>query len=160
VEALAICIYEARGEVFEKPLDHYRRVLGWNQVAEELIPFLEAENLEGTPPILASDSRKLLAVLGFYAMPGEFRLARWSEDPEDIRDYYDLRVNLREFQSEQDQVFLWVGEVQPESSVLLSFAQTEPLGIIEVPVYHNLSQRIYLYKMRGFQGYDPRVSLQ
>ena len=132
----------------DKSIDPYFRVLGWDQVAEQVEPFIQDESL-----LLASESRKLLAVLGFYAMPGEFRLARWSEDPENIRDYYDLRVNLRDYQSNTDQRFLWVSEDQPEQSLLSAFQSSQYLGSIEVPVYYNLSQKVYLYRLQGFLGY-------
>lgn len=148
VEELASQIYEIGDAEFERPVDHYRRVLGWDKVAKQIEPLLQDESL-----ILTSDSRKLLALLGFYAMPGDFRLARWSEDPENIRDYYDLRVNLRGYQSDTEQDFLWVSEYQPESRLLSAFKSNQYLGSIEEPVYHNLSQKIYLYRLQGFVGY-------
>ncbi len=133
----------------DKSNDPYFRVLGWDQVAAQVEPILQKDpNL-----ILTSDSRKLLAVIGFYAMPGEFRLARWGADEEDIRDYYDLRVNLRDFKSTPDQEFLWVGETQPEPQVLSAFESAIFVDQFEMPVYHNLSQHLYLYKMQGFIDY-------
>lgn len=135
----------------DKSIDPYFRVLGWDQVAEEVAPILEDENL-----LLLSDSRKLLAVIGFYATPGEFRLARWSEDPDNIRDYYDLRVNLRDFQFDAEQEFLWVSELPAEQEIISAFESSEGLGSIEVPVYHNLAQKIYLYRLKGFFGYPER----
>ena len=141
-------IVDGVGMERDKSNDPYFRVLGWDQVADHVAPFLEDESL-----ILASESRKLLAVIGFYAMPGEFRLARWGEDPGNIRDYYDLRVNLRNYQFNSEQSFLWVSEEQSEISVLSAFESTQDLGSIEVPVYHNLSQKIYLYRTTGFLGY-------
>ena len=139
---------DAAGLERDKSNDPYFRVLGWDQMAEQIQPLLIQENL-----ILASDSRKLLAVLGFYAMPGEFRLARWGEDEEDIRDYYDLRVNLRDFAANSEQEFLWVGETQPEPHVLSAFESAIFLDHIEVPVYHNLSHQLYLYRVQGFIDY-------
>ena len=144
-------LMDAAGVQRDKSIDPYFRVLGWDQVADGVAPYLQ----EDESILLASESRKLLAVLGFYATPGEFRLARWSENPEDIRDYYDLRVNLRNYQSDAQQSFLWVSETQPEVNVLSAFESNEYLGVVEVPVYHNLSQKIYLYQMQGFLGY-PR----
>jgi len=139
---------DAVGLERDKSIDPYFRVLGWDQVAEEVAPILEDEKL-----VLVSDSRKLLAVIGFYAMPGEFRLARWSEDPANIRDYYDLRVNLRDSQFNTEQEYLWVGELPASPQVISVFESSEALGFVEVPVYHNLSQKIYLYRFEGFLGY-------
>lgn len=142
-------IADGAGLERDKSNDPYFRVLGWDQMAEHVQPLLmQEENL-----ILASDSRKLLAVLGFYAMPGEFRLARWNEDEEDIRDYYDLRVNLRDFAADPAQEFLWVGETQPEPQILSAFESAQFIDQIEVPVYHNLSHHLYLYRMQGFVEY-------
>ncbi len=144
-------ITDAVGVERDKSNDPYFRVLAWDQVAEEIAPLLEQDK----DLLLTSDSRKLLAVLGFYAMPGEFRLARWNTNAEDIRDYYDLRVNLREYQSDPQQGFLWVSEEQPDSATLSAFASHEYLGSVEVPLYYNLSRKVFLYRMQEFVGYSP-----
>lgn len=141
-------IIDGMGLQRDKSIDPYYRVLGWDQVAEQVAPYLEDENI-----VLTSDSRKLLALLGFYAMPGDLRLARWGDNPEDIRDYYDLRFNLRNFQSDQ-QSFIWVSEIPITSIQHDSFSSVEELEFIEVPIYHNLSQQIYLYRARNFLGYS------
>lgn len=140
---------DAAGIQRDKSNDPYFRVLGWDQVAAEIQPLLQQDQ----DLVLASESRKLLAVLGFYATPGEFRLARWGTDSEDIRDYYDLRVNLRDFENDGQQDFLWVSEQMPELGTLQAFAESQYLTEIEVPVYHNLSQKIYVYRTREFLGY-------
>ena len=135
-----------------KFIDPWFRVLGWDQVGEQLLPVMQAN----PDLLLASSSRKLLATLGYYATPGEFRVSRWNPDANDVRDYYDQMANLRMYQGDLGQEFLWVSETPAPPEFLLAFASAELSLQISVPVYSNLSRELWVYRVGGFIGY-PRT---
>jgi 4-amino-4-deoxy-L-arabinose transferase-like glycosyltransferase len=125
--------------------DPYFRVLGWDEIGREVAPVM-AENPDA---LLLSDSRKLLAAVGFYAMPGEFRLAHWSDDPDYIADYYDLRVNIRDIDV-LGQEYIWISEKPIPDQVRQSFGDVEFIGNTSVQVYPTLTHEAYIYRLQNY----------
>lgn len=125
--------------------DPYFRVLGWDEIGAQVAPVM-AEHPDAR---LLSSSRKLLAAVGYYSMPGEFRLAHWSDDPDYIADYYDLRVNIRDI-NQPGQEYIWIGENPISAEVSESFEQVEYLQRFSVEVYTDLTHEVYLYRLGGF----------
>ena len=130
--------------------DPWFRVLGWDEVGALVQPLFQ-ENPEAR---LTSESRRVLAIVGYYATPGELRLARWNSNSAWVEDTYDQRFNLRQFQGDSDSVFIWVSESPVPEDRLAAFASFESLGMIEVPIYHNRAHRLYLYRAQEFLGYE------
>ncbi|WP_052692100.1 glycosyltransferase family 39 protein [Teredinibacter purpureus] len=129
--------------------DPFQRVAGWPALAEELKPFLT----QYPNAILTSDSRDLLAYLGYFAMPNQFQLARWNPDETNIRDYYDLKANLRKWQGKTDQGFIFVSRRELNTAISSQFERATPLGVIATEVYRNDSMSVSVSYLKGFKGY-------
>ena len=86
-------------------------------------------------------------------MPGEFRLARWSEDPSYIEDYYDLEVNIRSV-DRPGREYIWIGETPLPGQVEQHFSSAEFLVNLSTQVYPSMTHEVYLYSLRGFRP-DP-----
>lgn len=125
--------------------DPYFRVLGWDEIGRQVAPVM-AENPDA---LLLSDSRKLLAAVGFYAMPGEFRVAHWSDDPDYIADYYDLRVNVRDIDVPGAE-YIWIGENPIPDQVSQYFGEVEFIESVSAQVYPTLTHEAYLYRLREY----------
>ena len=129
--------------------DPYHRVAGWPQLGEQLQPVLK----ENTNVILASNSRDLLAYLGYYAMPGSFKLARWNPDDANIRDYYDLKVNFRNWAGDASQAFIFISKAPLEPTVLAQFNTVALLPSLSYSPYKGENRSVSVYRMTGFKGY-------
>jgi len=130
--------------------DPYHRVLGWDTLGDTLKPII-AKHPEHT---LTSDSRDLLAYLGYYSKPGSYNFARWNPDANDIRDYYDLTVNLKKWRGDMNHAFIYVSRKPVANNIKQRFNNTYFLTKITIPVYDNFSREIYVYEFIGFKGYE------
>lgn len=130
--------------------DPYRRVLGWEALGDGLKPTI-AHYPEHT---LTSDSRDLLAYLGYYSKLGSYNFARWNPDANDIRDYYDLTVNLKKWQGDLNHTFIYISRQPVAPHIKQRFNSTLFLTKITVPVYDNFFREIYVYEFIGFKGYE------
>lgn len=130
--------------------DPYQRVLGWEAMGDALKPTI-ARYPEHT---LASDSRDLLAYLGYYSKPGSYNFARWNPDASDIRDYYDLTVNLKKWQGDLHHAFIYISRQPVATHIKQQFNDTHFLTKITVPVYEKFFREIYVYEFTGFKGYE------
>jgi len=132
--------------------DPFHRVRGWPELGQELRPFLN----QHPDAILTSDSRDLLAYLGYYGAPGSFNFARWNPNEKDIRDYYDLKVNLRLWQGNTTQSFIFVTKKPLDERMIDRFIQVKALGTISTQVYHNQTMTVYISHATGFRGYGDQ----
>lgn len=140
---------DAAGIQRSKASDPWFRVLGYDQVGYQL-----ADELQNEPGLLLlSPSRKLLAAVGYYASPDELRLASWQPDPDYVADYYDQEFNLRTRQGDADQSYLLIMQQPAEGAMLERFDRAEFVEKLDIPVYHNLSREIWVYRLQGFNGY-------
>lgn len=130
--------------------DPYHRILGWEALGKSLKPTI-AQYPEHT---LTSDSRDLLAYLGYYSKPGSYNFARWNPDANDIHDYYDLTVNLKKWQDDMNHAFIYISRKPATSDIKERFNHTYFLTKITAPVYDNFSREIYVYEFIGFKGYE------
>ena len=130
--------------------DPYKRVLGWETLGNVLKPII-AQHPDHT---LTSDSRDLLAYMGYYSKPGSYNFARWNPDANDIHDYYDLTVNLKKWQDDIHHAFIYISRKPVTSDIKERFHHTYFLTKITVPVYDNFSREIYVYEFIGFKGYE------
>lgn len=130
--------------------DPFHRVAGWPQLGNQLSPYLK----QRPKAILTSDSRDLIAYLGYYASPGSFKFARWNPDPENIRDYYDLKVNLRNWRGDQQQEFIVVTKTPISAHLSSRFLTTKPHAILETAAYADQTLRVHVTLARGFLGYE------
>lgn len=127
----------------------YQRLAGWDQVASKLKPILE----QHPDALLASDSRDLLAYLGFHALPGQPELVRWNPNSENIRDHYDLHYNMRQYSGSVTS-FIFVTKKALAPSKLARFDQSTLIANITEQVYVDKARSIFVYHLSGFNGYE------
>lgn len=134
-----------------KKNDPYHRVAGWNELGAQLKPILA----QYPSAKLASESRDILAYLGYYAAPGSFEFARWNPNPNNIRDYYDLKVNLREWQGPafSNQQFIFATRAPLPQETANSFNKVTKLTEINAAPYADMPMKVYVYLLVGFNGY-------
>ena len=130
--------------------DPYHRLIGWPQLGEQLQPILTRH----PQAILASDSRDILAYLGFYATPGSFNFARWNPDPNNIRDYYDLKVNVRNWQQKAEQGFIFVSKQPLDENITARFMEHRYLAELSTQIYRDERMYISVSYVKGFKGYE------
>ncbi|ABD81030.1 glycosyltransferase family 39 protein [Saccharophagus degradans] len=134
-----------------KKNDPYHRVAGWNELGAQLKPILA----QYPSAKLASESRDILAYLGYYAAPGSFEFARWNPNQNNIRDYYDLKVNLREWQGPafSNQQFIFATRAPLPQETANSFNKVTKLTEINAAPYADMPMKVYVYLLVGFNGY-------
>lgn len=128
----------------------FARVDGWKQLSDQLNPILQRY----PSAHLLSESRDLLAYLGFYSMPGSFEFARWNPESDNVRDYYDLKVNLRGWTNSKNKEFIFVSKNLLDEKVLSRFEEHRFLGELYSKPYYDLERRAYVYLVTGFLGYS------
>lgn len=131
--------------------DPYHRIEGWKDLGLQLRPILE----QYPNAKLTSESRDILAYLGYYAAPGSFNFARWNSNADNIRDYYDLKVNLREWQGEnhKQQQYVFVTRNPLDNDVLKSFHSSQKLAQFTSHPYVDMQRDVNVYLLTGFKGY-------
>jgi len=127
----------------------YQRLAGWDGVGMQLAPTLD----QHPDHILASDSRHLLAYVGFHAKPGEGEFARWNPDGGDIRDHYDLKYNFRRHR-DTNQGFIFISKHPIEPEQRSKFDIVHALEPITENVFKDKQHRVYTYRLQGFNGYE------
>jgi len=128
--------------------DPFHRMDGWRQLADEIKPAMPTHY-----DAIASDSRELLAYLGYYLEPDGVKFARWNPDSDNIRDQYDLKYNFRtQLNLHQRYVFFREQPLTPD--ILDHFSASRYLGEYEVNVYPQLTRRVYMYELDNFLGYE------
>ncbi|SIS57940.1 ArnT family glycosyltransferase [Neptunomonas antarctica] len=142
-------ILESAGIERTRKVDPFQRTQGWSELATQLKPVLMAS----PNALITSPSRKLLAYISFYAEPGQLRVARWNPDQNNIRDYYDLLFNLRNYAHQNQQAFILINETPLDSNLLSRFQQCGSEQHYTETVFRDLSREIYLYECTGFKGY-------
>ncbi|SMF31718.1 4-amino-4-deoxy-L-arabinose transferase [Alteromonadaceae bacterium Bs31] len=130
--------------------DPFHRLVGWPQLGEQLTPLLE----QYPDAILASDSRDIIAYLGFYGKPGSFDFARWNPNEKNIRDYYDLKLNLRKWQHAPDQAFIFVTKKPVGENISSRFHEHRYLAELGTQIYKNEAMYVSVSYLKGFKGYE------
>lgn len=129
----------------------YQRLAGWEKVSEQIIPqfsrFPEAR--------LASNSRDLLAYIGYHAQKGKVNFARWNPNENNIRDHYDLKMNLR-LDKNQEQTYIFVSKTPLSPATLAQFSRSTFLDKIESRVFSDMTRTVYVYKLENFTAYDSQ----
>ncbi|WNO11205.1 glycosyltransferase family 39 protein [Teredinibacter sp. KSP-S5-2] len=127
----------------------FNRVAGWETLGQQLKPIVA----KYPDALLLSDSRDLIAYLGFYAMPDQFKFARWNANAQNVRDYYDLKVNLREWQGVNSQSFIFVSKNELSEEYLSSFNTAEYIGELNAKPMKDVEREVFIYYVTGFKGY-------
>jgi 4-amino-4-deoxy-L-arabinose transferase-like glycosyltransferase/membrane-associated phospholipid phosphatase len=128
----------------------FQRLGGWREASQQL-----AKGLQEKDYVLASDSRDVLAYVGYYAFTGKSNFARWNPNADDIRDHYDLKNNFRSFfEKDENLIYLFVSRKPLEQSVLERFEHSKYLGASTTFPYPDRNLTLHSYELRGFKGYE------
>ena len=127
--------------------DPWFKRLGWEEIGRQLIP-LRARYPQAA---LLSDSRKLLALLGYYARLDGRRAPLRSWNPEGgWHHQYDLYDDIARHPQGD---FLFISRQPLPPGVLSRFDRSELVAVIRARVYVDLAHEVYVYHVSGFRGY-------
>jgi len=125
--------------------DPYKRVLGWEEVAKKLKPFLlKYPNIK-----LLFDDRKLMSEMIFYIKPHPFDAIMFNPKQK-YRNHFDLVTDLQKHIGED---FIFITKRKNIDDVKKRFKKTIFLGKVEVPLYKDFKRVYYVYYMKEFIGY-------
>lgn len=127
--------------------DPWFKRLGWADIGRELIP-IRARYPQAA---LLSDSRKLLALLGYHArLNGQPPLLRSWNPGGHWRNQYDLYDDVARHPGGD---FLFVSRQALSPETLARFSRAELVAVISARVYVDLAHQVYVYHVSGFRGY-------
>ena len=125
--------------------DPYKRVSGWREAVWALQPIVAAESQR----LVVSNSRLVLANFHYYSASPRPQMRAWNSNGQ-IDNHYELVLDL-DAQLGADVLFVARNPLGEE--VLQRFNDSAQLAPIEVPVYSDLTRRLYVYRLDGFKGY-------
>ena len=125
--------------------DPYKRVSGWREAVWAVQPIVRADPQR----LVVSNSRLLLANFHYYSSSPRPRIRAWNSNGQ-IDNHYELVQDL-DTQLGADVLFLARNPLGED--VLRRFDSSAQLVPIEVPVYSDLTRRLYVYRLDGFKGY-------
>jgi hypothetical protein len=124
--------------------DPYKRVSGWRESVHALQPIADADPSR----MIVSNSRLLLANMEYYLETPRPRLLAWDSNGQ-IDNHYELKGNLANYPGAD---ILFVARNPLPDDILQRFQTNIELEPIEVPVYSDLTRRLYVYQLNGFKG--------
>ncbi|MEC7379175.1 MAG: glycosyltransferase family 39 protein [Pseudomonadota bacterium] len=125
--------------------DPYKRVSGWREGVYALQSTID----EDPTRLVVSNSRFLLANFEYYLNAPQPTLLAWDSNGQ-IDNHYELRASLADYSGAN---VLFVARNPLTEMVLQRFQSSRVLAPIEVPVYRDLTRRLYVYQLNGFKGY-------
>ena len=126
--------------------DPYKRVTGWREAMWALQPMLKEE----PERLVVSNSRLLLANLHYYSDAPRPQIRAWNSNAL-VDNHYELVADLG-MNPGADILFIARNPLGDE--VLKRFNLSLQLAPIQVPVYDDLTRRLYIYRLDGFKGYQ------
>lgn len=127
----------------------YYRLSGWRQLAYEAKPVIDT--LEGAK--LLSNSRELLAYIGFYADVPARDIVYWRQDRSRVDNHYDLVANIEDLALPENTQFIYLSRSPLKQNIQSRFATAKLLGQVDYDVSKQLKRELYLYQLSGFKGY-------
>ena len=118
---------------------------GWREAVWAVQPIVRADPQR----LVVSNSRLLLANFHYYSSSPRPRIRAWNSNGQ-IDNHYELVQDL-DTQLGADVLFLARNPLGED--VLRRFDSSAQLVPIEVPVYSDLTRRLYVYRLDGFKGY-------
>lgn len=125
--------------------DPYKHVRGWNILGRE-VGRLWAAN-PGT--VLLFDQRKVMAPLLYYVRPHPFDAVKW-KPPGARADHFDLTTDL---EAHRGRDFLLVTGEPNDAHVAPSFARSELVAVLRVPLYRDYLRHVRVYRLEGYKGF-------
>lgn len=125
--------------------DPYTRARGWDELARQLRPLLQAH----PDAVLLADNRTLLAHLRYELRDRQPVAVAWN--PQHVAsDHYKLTTDLNRHRGGDA---LLVTERPPTAEVGMHFRGMEKLADLHAPLDANTARRAEVYLLHDFQGY-------
>ncbi|PCK08113.1 MAG: hypothetical protein COA42_10720 [Alteromonadaceae bacterium] len=126
----------------------YTRILGWRELSQQLHISL---NIDSETQLL-SDSRKLLAYLGFHARVPVTRLVYWNPVRENVHNQYDLKNNIADTYDPALR-YLLVLQAPINAEIKQRFRRVSKEQKISYTYSAMIVRTVYIYQVNGFKGY-------
>lgn len=123
----------------------FKHVYGWDSIGRQIL----SVRTHYPNTALLFDTRKVLAPIVYYMRPFGFDAAVWNNA--------DMPSNHFEFITDLSRAiglnFLLVTEQHTADHVSQTFDRIEPVAVLRVMSYMNLTREIYIFYCSGFRGY-------
>ncbi len=132
-------------------IDPYHRIRGWDVLGEQAQALLR----QYPGYMLTADNRKVMALLGYYTLPGNNHLAYYNAHG-NIRNQYAISHDLLRIhrQTGQERFLLFSKQEQPDG-LHARFQSVRPLGSIVSQPYPDLTLRLYVFALEGVREALP-----
>lgn len=132
-------------------IDPYHRIRGWEALGQQARALLR----QYPDYLLTADNRKVMALLGYYALPGDNHLAYYNAHGT-IRNQYAISHDLLAIhrRSGQDRFLLFSKQAQPEG-LHARFKRVQPLGSIVSRPYPDMTLKLYVFALEGVREAPP-----
>ncbi len=138
-------ITAALGVELSARTDPFKRVRGWDRLAEQFIQ-LRANHPQA---LLVSEEREVLAELAYYAQLPPEQVLSWNPHGL-LRHQYDLMHPLHDVHRGQD--VLYVTSAREPGPIVHHFAASEPLGALYVPIHRDWALEYWVFLLRDYKG--------
>ena len=128
----------------------YYRVSGWKQVSHTVQDIADINDRT----FLLSNSRDLVAYVGFYSSLPFNQLVFWNDSTTRIDNHYDLKNNINEDRYLDQDSYIFVSHNPIKENIKDTFKVSEHLGVASFDASKKINRTIYIYKLEGFRGYS------
>jgi len=127
-------------------IDPYKRVMGWQQVANEVDEVYKKEK-----HTLLFSSRTTMAEMIYYIKPHPFDALNYNPTDK-VNHQYDMDNRLT--QQHIGKTLLYVSENQNIDHLKNNFQNVYHLKHINIPLYKDFNRSYHLYRLENFKGYE------
>lgn len=127
-------------------IDPYKRVMGWEKVANEVA---KVQQKEGST--LLFNSRTTMAEMIYYLKPHPFDALTYNPSKK-VHHQYDMHNRLT--QMHQGKTLLFITEDNNISYLKNNFENIKHLKEVNIPLYKDFNRSYHLYRLEGFKGYQ------
>lgn len=127
-------------------IDPYKRVMGWQQLADEIDKVYKQEG-----HTLLFNSRTTMAEMIYYIKPHPFDALSYNPSNK-VHHQYDMDNRLTE--QHIGKTLLYVSKSENIDPMKNNFENTTHLKQINIPLYKDFNRSYHLYRLEGFKGYQ------
>ncbi|MFL0810441.1 MAG: glycosyltransferase family 39 protein [Agarilytica sp.] len=137
----------------------YFRLSGWQEAALQGEDTIAGMKEAIAPVAVMSNSRDLLAYVGFYNRIHANDLYYWNSNTENIRNHYDLKNNARDLISQSETSagkagnILFLRKDEMPGAIQDSFEYVKLEQFVDYQVSPSIKRHYYIYSVQGFKGY-------
>jgi len=125
--------------------DPYKRVMGWQKVADELDKVYKQNN-----KVLLFNDRTTMAEMIYYIKPHPFSALMYNPTGK-VKNQYEMDNSLK---TQIGESFVYVSKQKNIDNLKNSFQKTHYLQPITIPLYKDFNRSYHLYLLENFKGYQ------